>query len=343
MKNMFNSVQYISKYSILIAAALIAVFATAAVMAADVRLQSDINVKNVTDGATTYTESTTADNEDIVRFKVWYHVLELSNSDLVAENVTVTVDFPDELGKTHTVTSTAKGDNTNTVTDSAIVNAPSDTSSLSFISGSAKWQHNVGDRTNINYEMTQLDDSAITEGTPIAIGDVLPSYEYEGWIYFDAQVREEEKPEEPVYECKSLTAVQDGANKFKFTFTTKTEMSDDVTVNKYVYDFGTGEDKVSTDKAQVTKVYEKPGKYDVSVEVVFNVGEGQKSDVCKTSVKITEDPEEPPVEPPKEIPNTGPASVIAGLFGTGALGYGAVSFSASRSELRNTILGKKED
>lgn len=343
MKNMFNSIQYISKYSILIAAALIAVFATAAVMAADVRLQSDINVKNVTDGATTYTESTDADNKDIVRFKVWYHVLELSNSGLVADNVTVTVGFPSELGKTHTVTSTAKGDNTNTVTDTATVTAPSETSSLTFIPGSAKWQHNVGDRVNINYEMTQLDDSAITEGKPIAIGDVLPSYEYEGWIYFDAVVKEEKKPQEPVYKCKSLTAAQDGANKFKFTFTTKKEMSDDVTVNKYVYDFGTSENKVSTDNAQVTKIYEKPGSYDVAVEVIFNVGEGQESDVCTTNVKIVEEPKEPPVEPPKEIPNTGPVSVIAGLFGTGALGYGAVSFSTSRSELRDSILGKKED
>ena len=122
-------------------------------------------------------------------------------------------------------------------------------------------------------------------------------------------------------------------------------MSGDVSVNKYVYDFGvSGEDKVNTDKSQITKVYQTPGTYNVGVEVVFNVGDVQKSDVCTTSVKITEDPKEPPVTPPQpELPNTGPASVIAGIFGTGALSYGAVSLRASRSGLRNKILGREED
>lgn len=342
MKNFFNSASYISKFSILFMATIVAVVTTAMVMAADVQLQSDINVKNVTDGASAYTESTDADADEIVRFKVWYHVLELSNSGLVAENVSATINFPDELSKTQVVTSTVKGDNTNTITDTATVNAPSDTSTMLYIPGTAKWQHNVGDRTNIDYQFTSLDDSVITEGKPIVIGNVLPSYEYEGWIYFDAVIREGEKPQEPVYECTALKAVVDSSNRFKFTFTTTTNMSDDVSVNKYIYDFGvTGEDKVNTDKAQISKVYSAAGTYNVSVEVVFNVGDGQKSDVCTTSVKITDEPQEPPVTPPpSELPITGPASVIAGLFGTGALGYGAYSFSLSRSELRNKILGK---
>lgn len=343
MKNFFNSTQYISKYSIIFLASILAVVTTFAVMAADVSLQSDINVKNVTDGATTYTEATNADKDDVVRFKVWYHVLELSNSGLVAKNVTIQIDFPDELSKVQTVSATTKGDNTNVVTDSATVNAPTDTSHLVYIPGSAKWQHNVGDRTNINYVFTALDDKVVTEGVPIVIGDVLPSYEYEGWVYIDAQIKEEYKPPEPVYECTSLTAVVDSSDRFAFNFTTKTKMSDDVSVNKYVYDFGAdGESKVTTDKSQITKVYKDYGTYNSEVEVVFNVGDGQKSDICKTSVTINEPPVEPPVNPPTpELPDTGPASVMAGLFGTGALGYGAVSLRASRSGLRNKILGKE--
>lgn len=342
MKNFFNSTQYISRYSIIFLASIIAVVTTFAVMAADVTLDSNIGVKNITAGATTYTEATNADKDDVVRFKVWYTNAELSNSGKVAQNVTITINFPDQLGKTHVVSSTVKGDNTNTVTDSATVNAPTDTSHLVYIPGSAKWQHNIGDRDNLNYIFTDLNDNVITEGVPIVIGDVQPSNEFEGWVYIDAQIKEEFKPPEPVYECTSLTAVVDPSNRFAFNFTTKTKMSDDVSVNKYVYDFGVdGESKVNTDKSQITKVYKDYGTYNSEVEVVFNVGDGQKSDICKTSVTINEPPVEPPVTPPTpELPDTGPASVMAGLFGTGALGYGAYSFRLSREDLRKKILGQ---
>ncbi len=346
MKNFFNSAQYISKYSILVFAAVITVFATAAVMAADVTLDSDIGVKNITDNATTYTEATNADKDDVVRFRVWYTNAELSASGKVAENVTVTVDFPSNLGKTHVVTSTVNGDNTNTVTDTATVNAPSDTSSLVYIPGSAKWQHNVGTREDLNYIFTDLNDNVITEGKPIVIGDVEPSNEFEGWVYFDAVIRESKKPETPVYTCESLTTVVNPTNRFAFTFTTKTETSGGASVNKYIYNFGvTGESPVSTDKAQISKIYKEPGTYNVSVEVIFNVGEVQKSDVCKTTVPIK--PEQPPVEPPvnppaPELPKTGPAeTALAGLFGAGALSYGAMSLRARRSGLREKMLGKK--
>lgn len=346
MRNFFNSAQYVSRYSILAVAALVTLITTVAVMAApDVKLAGDINVKNITDGATTYTESTNADKDDVVRFKIWYTNTELATStEILAKNVTITVDFPDTLSKTQTVGTTIKGDNTNVINDSSTVNAPTDTSTMLYIPGTAKWQHNVGSRENLDYIFTDLNDNVITEGVPIVIGDVRPSFEFEGWVYFDAVIREGEKPQKPAYDCTALKAVVDQNSKYTFHFTTTTEMSDDVSVNKYVYDFGAGGDKLTTDKAKASNTYEKAGTYNVSVEVTFNVGEGQKTDTCKTSVKITETPPEPPVNPPTpELPNTGPASAIAGIFGTGALGYGAYSFRASRSGLRDKILGKKED
>ncbi len=348
MKNFFNSAQYVSRYSILLVASILAIVVTVTAMASsDVTLDSDIGVKNITDSATTYTETTNADKDDVVRFRVWYTNAELSQSGKVAKNVTVTVDFPSGLGKTQAVTSTTKGDNTNTVTDTATVNAPSDTSSLVYIPGSAKWQHNVGTRENLNYIFTDLNDNVITEGKPVAIGDVQPSNEFEGWVYFDATITEEKQPEQPVYECLSLTSVVNPGNRFAFTFTTKTDVSGGASVNKYIYNFGvTGESPVSTDKAQISKIYQKPGTYNVSVEAVFNVGDTQKSDVCKTTVTIK--PEQPPVEPPvkppaTELPKTGPAeTAIAGLFGTGALSYGVMSLRASRNALRNKMLGLDE-
>ncbi len=151
------------------------------------------------------------------------------------------------------------------------------------------------------------------------------------------------------YQCTSLTAVQSATNRLSFAFTTKVNMSDDVSVNKYIYDFGVaGEDKVHTDKNQITKVYKDYGKYNVNVEVLFNVGDVQKSETCSTTVEVLKTPPPvtpPPVTPPPtELPNTGPAEILAGvsgLFGAGALSYGAMSLRSSRSGLRDKMLGKK--
>lgn len=152
-----------------------------------------------------------------------------------------------------------------------------------------------------------------------------------------------EKPEEPVYECTSLTAVVDPSNDKSYTFTTATKLSDDVTIEKYVYDFGVdGESAVTTDKDTITKVYGEAGTYNIGVDVYFSVIEEEKIDSCSTTVTIDEVPEVPPETPeePQVLPVTGPAAAIAGIFGASSLGYGAYSFKASRTSLRNKILGK---
>lgn len=146
----------------------------------------------------------------------------------------------------------------------------------------------------------------------------------------------------PEYECTSLTATV-GSDKETYTFTTATKVSEDVTIEKYVYDFGIdGESAVTTDKSTITKVYSEPGTYNVNVDVHFTVIEEEKVDSCNTSITIEEEPEIPPETPqePQVLPVTGPAAAIAGIFGASSLGYGAYSFKASRSSLRNKILGK---
>ena len=256
----------------------------------------------------------------------------------VAKDVTVRVDVPDVINTTQDVTGYISASNatpqeiwdTLTIKSDMVYN-------MDFVSGSAVLTTSAG--------TFPLSDEIVGDG--VLIGDdaldgiMNGCFEFAGWVTLEVVIDVVEKPQEPVYECTALTAVVNPNDKFSYTFTTETAMSEDVTVNKYVYDFGDGSDKVSTDKSTITKLYPQPGKYDASVEVIFNVGEGQKSDVCKTSVEIKDDTT--PVEPPEELPNTGPASVIAGIFGTGVLGYGAYSFNASRSELRNKILGKDEE
>ncbi len=332
MKNFLNSVHYIPKYVALFMALTFASATTfmSVAQSIDTYIQGDITVKNVTEGSTTYTESTTADSQDVVRFKVNYYNTELASSGKVAQNMTVVIDFPNTLASTQNVAATIKGDNTNTVYDSATVHLGSDTSRLEYVTGSAKWQHNTGDRQNINYEFTALNDNVVTEGVPVVLSDVEPSYEFEGFVYFDARIVEEAKL---VFECSSLTAVQSPSNVLSFTFTTNVNHSANVSVSEYVYDFGvTGENAVHTNSKQITKVYDKHGAYTVDVDVIFDVDGEQKSDSCEVVV-----------DPTQELPNTGPASVIAGIFGTGALSYGAVSLRASRTKLRDKILGREEE
>ncbi len=87
------------------------------------------------------------------------------------------------------------------------------------------------------------------------------------------------------------------------------------------------------------KIYEEAGEYKVLVDVNFFLPEEKiVTDSCETVVTITEDPEEPPVE---TLPATGPAGAIAAVAGMSTLGYGAISFRASKKSLKNKILGKE--
>lgn len=148
-------------------------------------------------------------------------------------------------------------------------------------------------------------------------------------------------PEKPIYECTALSVVRDSENNKKFTFTTETVKSDDVMIEKYVYDFGLeGENPLETDQATVMKIYEDAGEYNVTSEVHFLLpNEETATSTCKTTVNISEDPEEPET-PAKTLPATGPASAIAAVAGMSTLGYGAISFRSSRKALKDKILNK---
>lgn len=152
-----------------------------------------------------------------------------------------------------------------------------------------------------------------------------------------------EQPEVPAYECTALSALRDDQNDKKFTFTTETATSEDVTIESYVYNFGiTGEDAVTTDQATIMKIYEKAGEYKVSVDVNFMLPDEKiVTDSCETVVTVTENPEVPKKPPVKTLPSTGPASAIAAVTGMSTLGYGAISFRSSRKTLRDKILGRK--
>lgn len=161
----------------------------------------------------------------------------------------------------------------------------------------------------------------------------------------------------PVYACTAVDAVALGGNKYQYTVSTKAEGG--ATVNKYSYDFGDGSDVLSTDKNVTEHQYAKPGSYVTKVTVVFNIGSEQKSVNCQVSITIPKTPCEwnpnipfdspecvPPVVPGNPtpgtpgtpvtfIPSTGTAGVVAGIFGTSAMAYGAYAWIESRRALKN--------
>jgi uncharacterized repeat protein (TIGR01451 family) len=137
----------------------------------------------------------------------------------------------------------------------------------------------------------------------------------------------------PKFECSALNALPLGNNKYQFTTVVKTEGG--VTVNKYTYNFGDNSTELGTDKSVVEHQYAKPGEYNVSVRVLFNVGNEQKDARCTTKVVIPTTPVPPTNPPVTEIPKTGAGEIVAGLFGTSATAYGAYAWVASRRALKD--------
>ncbi|MCA9309159.1 DUF11 domain-containing protein [Candidatus Saccharibacteria bacterium] len=152
-----------------------------------------------------------------------------------------------------------------------------------------------------------------------------------------------DKPEEPIYECTALQAVDLGNKNYRFTTTVRAENG--ATVNKYVYSFGDATEALNTTDASVEHQYTKPGQYVAKVAVMFDVN-GEQKEVkdtrCETTITIPETPVTPPVTPPTtppttvtSIPSTGPVQVLAGIFGTSATAYGVMAWVGSRRALKS--------
>jgi uncharacterized repeat protein (TIGR01451 family) len=157
------------------------------VMAADVLMEGSIGVANQTTGETTYKPSTSAKYDQVVKFSVYYHNRELPESNRVAENFKIKVDMPTAAGTNQVVKVTMKGDNTNTVTDTATVTLDRADATLEFIPGSVYWKHNVGTRTDQNLVTQQIADSVILNGA--VIENVKPCHEFEATVTFMARVK----------------------------------------------------------------------------------------------------------------------------------------------------------
>lgn len=168
-------------------AALVALMPFASASAAAVRLESELTVANVNKNEA-YSKQTSATDGEVVKIQVWYHNMENADSNLVASNLKVKINLPSTPGKVQTVTSTVSADNANTVTDTAKVNLPVDAAYLTYIPGSAKWRHNVGDNTNVNYQTTSISDDVVNNAAGVNLGDEKPCFNFESTVTILAKV-----------------------------------------------------------------------------------------------------------------------------------------------------------
>lgn len=224
MKTMF--VSEVSKRLTLAFAAIVMTFATAAAplmqasaQSGSVLIEGYVRAANLTAGATSYSDSVNANVGDTVEVQVWYHNRELFDSNKLAKNLSVALNVPEAHGKVQTLSGTIKGDNTNTVNDSATVNLAHEQAYLDYVEGSAKWSYNKGakagraecqqknnqDKTPVPandphkcYTTETIDDKVVNGG--VVLEDAKPCYAYKHNVTVKLKVMkkttETEKPVE---------------------------------------------------------------------------------------------------------------------------------------------------
>ena len=161
-------------------------FPVASMAATTVHLEGALGVANVTAGETTYTGSTNATYDQVVKYQVYYHNTELPDSGKVAQNLHVKIALPTAAGSTQVATATISADNANTVTSSATVNLNRSDAYLQFIPGSAVWRHNTGTNQTPAWTETKVSDSVVNGG--LTLENEQPCYNYAATVTVLARV-----------------------------------------------------------------------------------------------------------------------------------------------------------
>ncbi len=154
----------------------------------NVRIESTVQVANVTAGDTQYADSVNAKVDEVVKVQVWYHNKENPDSGKIAQNLKVKIALPTNPGKSQVVTSTVSADNSNTVVDTANVNLSLDQARLEYIPGSAKWRHNKGTNEQPNWVTENIDDSVVGAGGKV-LENEKPCFNFEATVTVLARVK----------------------------------------------------------------------------------------------------------------------------------------------------------
>lgn len=178
-----------SKLAALLVLGLAALFpAVSSIAAGTVRLDGALGVANVSTGQTTYTGSTNASFDQVVKYQVYYHNTELPDSGKIAQNLRVKVALPTAPGTTQTATATISADNANTVTDTAVVNLNRADAYLQYIPGSAVWRHNTGTDAAPVWTEAKIGDEVVTGGTGLVLENEKPCFNFSATVTVLARV-----------------------------------------------------------------------------------------------------------------------------------------------------------
>lgn len=154
--------------------------------AQDIKLESHLNVANVTAGDTQYVKSVNAKVDEVVKVELYYHNTELPDSGKVAQNVHAKIVLPTAPGLVQTISSSVNADNSNTVNDTATVNLSLANANLAYIPGSATWTHNVGTNTAVKYQTDKVGDGIVNGG--LNLGNEQPCYNFESYVTVQVRV-----------------------------------------------------------------------------------------------------------------------------------------------------------
>jgi uncharacterized repeat protein (TIGR01451 family) len=151
----------------------VAIMLPVAVSAANtVQIEAMGGVADITAGATTYTNSTTATANQIVKIVVVYDNEQPAGSGETANNLAVAINIPTTPGASQTINTTVSSANSNTVTNQYTVNIPAN-AYLQYVPGSAVWTHAVSPTSSTTTSQT-ISDAVVTNSQGLVLENAYP-------------------------------------------------------------------------------------------------------------------------------------------------------------------------
>ena len=145
----------------------------AASAAQTVTITSTTGVANVTNGAKSFTSSTSATYNQQVEIEVSYDNTEAAGSGKTANNLRVKINIPTTAGATQKVTTTTSADNSNTLTGTSTISLDNASEYLEYIPGSASWEHETS-ANSTQTTTTAISDSVVTGSNGLVLENENP-------------------------------------------------------------------------------------------------------------------------------------------------------------------------
>lgn len=142
------------------------------------KLTGSLGVANVTAGNTKYKQAVDGSVGQTVKVHAYYVNNEVDNSKKSASNVRMKITLPTVAGKSQSLASSVKADNTDAVVKRVTVNTGRDDVVLQYIPGSAVWKHNAGTAKKPKIVETNVSDDVVVGAQGIVLETQKPGEVY---------------------------------------------------------------------------------------------------------------------------------------------------------------------